>query len=178
MDSIIDHRGPIIARQYRIRWKDYSSKYDTWEPRGNVHPALIHDHEIANGVYASGWRHRCDVCDLPCSSAKGVAIHKSRKHKQEKTQNFVGTLADEAVKTTKLELQQDLRPVIKCEGEELKNVFRFKYLGTIFTADAKQAHDINTRTAKAFTRCGELRNVFDVKAIPISLKLRLYQAVA
>ena len=88
----------------------------------------------------------------------------------------MGTLADEAVKTTKLELQQDLRPVIKCEGEELKNVFRFKYLGTIFTADAKQAHDINTRTAKAFTRCGELRNVFDVKAIPISLKLRLYQA--
>ena len=139
VESIIDHRGPIVARQYRIRWKDYSPKFDTWEPRGNIQPELIHDYEVAHGVYAQGWRHRCDVCDLPCSSARGVAIHKRRKHKQDKLQNFAGTLLadEEAVKTNKLELQQELRPEVQCEGEVLKNVFRFKYLGTIFTADAR-----------------------------------------
>ena len=46
----------------------------------------------------------------------------------------------------------------------IKNVFRFKYLGIIFMADAKQINDINTRIAKAFTRYGELRNVFDARA--------------
>ena len=95
---------------------------------------------------------RCDVCDLPCSSSRGIKIHKARKHKSEKEQNFKGTLAAEAVQVCKLVSRQEKRPEIQSDGETLKNVFRFKYLETIFTADAKQKYDIKTRIAKAFSR--------------------------
>ena len=176
MESIKEHRGPLTARQYLISWKGYTDEYDTWEPRSNIHPELIKDYELSNNAYDHGWRFRCDICDLPCSSARGITIHKARKHKQEKHQNFTGTLAEEAVKVCKLVEQQSSRPEIKCDGETLKNVFHFKYLGTIFTADAEQKYDITTRIAKGFSRCGKLRNVFDSKDLPTNLKIRLYQA--
>ena len=176
VETIMDHRGPVTARQYKIRWKDYTPEFDTWEPRGNIHPALIKEYELENGVYVHSWRFRCEVCDLPCSSARGIAIHKARKHKGDKEQNFTGTLAEEAVTVCKLVQQQSNRPEIYCEGAKLENVFKFKYLGTVFTADSKQKYDIKIRIAKAFSRCGELRNVLDSRVLPINLKLRLYQA--
>ena len=169
-------RGPLTARQYNIRWKDYTEEYDTWEPRSNIHPELIRDYEIENNVYEHEWRFRCEVCDLPCASARGVTIHKARIHKSTKQQNFSGTLAEEAVKVCKLVKQQENRPDIHCDGEILKNVFKFKYLGTIFTADAEQKHDIKTIIAKSFSRCGKLRNVFDSQELSTKLKIRLYQA--
>ena len=109
---IVGHRGPTIARQYKIRWKGYPCEYDTFEPRTHIHPELIKDHELEKGVYVHSWKFRCDVCDLPCSSARGIAIYKARTHKKEKVQNFCGTLADEAVKVCKIIDQQAQRPVI------------------------------------------------------------------
>ena len=128
------------------------------------------------GIYDYGWSHRCDVCDLACSSKRGVAIHKSRAHKNGKTQNFLGTLADKTVMTCKIIEQQKERPKIKCGGRELDNVFRSKYLGSVFTADADQDHDINARIAQAYTRCGKLRQVLDSLDLSVNIKLRLYQA--
>ena len=97
VEAIVDHRGPVISRQYKIRWKGFSSDYDTFEPRGNIHPDLIREYELDNDVYAHGWKFRCDICDLPCSSKRGVNIHKSKSYKPEKAQIFKGRLADEAV---------------------------------------------------------------------------------
>ena len=34
------------------------------------------------------------------------------------------------------------RPKVMCEGEELKNVYKFKYLGAMFAADGLQEHDL------------------------------------
>ena len=113
MDSIVTHRGPVVARQYKIRWKGYISDYDTFESRDNIHPELIKDYEMSNGVYVHGWKHRYDVCDLPCSSARGVAIHKAKAHKKAKQQNFIGTLADKHVNLCKIVKQQADRPTIK-----------------------------------------------------------------
>ena len=108
----------------------------------------MQDYEVDVGIYDYGWSHRCDVCDLACSSKRGVAIHKSRAHKNGKTQNFLGTLADKTVMTCKIIEQQKERPKIKCGGRELDHVFRSKYLGSVFTADADQDHDINARIAR------------------------------
>ena len=105
-----------------------------------------------------------------------AAIHKAKKHKQDKEQSFSGTLAAEKVKVCKLAAQQQHRPVISCSDNQLKNVFKFKYLGTIFSSDAKQNYDVKARIEKAFIRCGKLRNVLDAKALSVKLKLRLYQA--
>ena len=111
--------------------------------------------------------YRCDVCDHPCSSQHGVKIHRSKSHKQSKPQEFKHTLADKAVQTEKLTAQQKARPTVHCEGEALKNVFKFKYLGTLFAANGLQCYDIDKRIATAKARCGKLRKIFDSKCICI-----------
>ena len=80
------------------------------------------------------------------------------------------------MKTCKLLAQQESRPKIICGGMSLSNVFRSKYLGSIFTVDADQTHDIKTRIAQAFTRCGKLRHVLDAPKLAVGLKLRLHKA--
>ena len=65
---------------------------------------------------------------------------------------------------------------VSCEGLALDNVFKFKYLGTLFAADADQAYDIEARIAMAMTRCGQLKHVFNSGTLNLKLKLRLYQA--
>ena len=97
-------------------------------------------------------------------------------HDREKTQDFHGRFVDEVVQKQKLEEHQKLRSVVICEDEELENVFQFKYLGSIFPANADQALDVKRRIAMAMTRCGRLSNIFGSKAISLRLKLRLYEA--
>ena len=72
------------------------------------------------------------------------------------------------------EAQAD-KPTIKCEGYALKNVFKFKYLGSIFAADGEQEYDIRRRVALAAARCGQLRHCFDSKGISINTKLQIYK---
>lgn len=132
---------------------------------------------MTSNVYVYDWRFRCDICDLPCSSERGIKMHQRKSHKQDKLQNFHCTLADKAVKACKLVKQQESKPIIHCDGVPLKNVFAFKYLGTVFSADAKQGHNIKARVAQAFTRCGKLRHVFDAQQLSTDLKIRLYKAV-
>ena len=102
-------------------------------------------------------------------------MHQSKSHKQDKIQNFQGTLADSVVQVCKLVKQQEERPIIHCDGAPIRNVFRFKYLGTVFSADAKQVHDIKTRVAQAYSRCGKLGHVLDTPKLSTDLKIRLYK---
>jgi hypothetical protein len=128
IERVLECKGPTYARKYKIRWKDYPPTYDSWVPRGNLHPETICEFELANGEYDLGWRHRCPTCDLPCKSKTGVKIHSAKAHKAEPVQIFKGRLADTAVQTNKTAAQQKLRPTICCEAKPLKNVFRFKYV--------------------------------------------------
>ena len=75
-------------------------------------------------------------------------------------------------------IRRSLRPSISCGNQQLKNVFRSKYLGTLFTADAKQTHDmhIRDRIATALAQCGKVRSILDSPDLSVTLKLRLYQA--
>ena len=63
-----------------------------------------------------------------------------------------------------------------CENVSLDNVAIFKYLGSLFPADGKQSCDIDARIDQAFSRCGELHNIFNSKSLSANLKLRLYEA--
>ena len=176
LEQILDFTGPVCARQYLIRWKGFASEHDSWIPRGNLHPESIRDFEKINSCYVEDWPHRCNICDLPCRTQRGVAIHRSRMHKDEKPQNFAGTLADRAVQVGKWTAQQTHRPTITCEDKNLENVFKFKYLGSLFAADVKQCYDIQARVAKAMSRCGQLRQLFDSPYLNQNIKLRLYKA--
>ena len=176
MDKIISHRGPITNRSYLVKWKGYTDEENSWVTRLNLHPQSIEDYERRSGAYVEDWQFRCPKCNLPCASERGIKIHMSRSHKQEKQQVFQGRLADKAVKVQKLEAKQEERPKVTCEGQSLVNVFRFKYLGTIFAANGSQHFGIHSRIAMAMERCGRLRSVFDSTFITLNLKLRLYEA--
>ena len=60
---------------------------------------------------------------------------------------------DKAVQVQKLEALQLERPTVNCEGHMLSNVFRARYLGTIFAAKASQQFDVDSRIAMAMSRC-------------------------
>ena len=152
-------------------------------------PEDIKEFLLANGAYDHQWPGvRCDRCDAPCKNERGLAIHKSRHcyhcdHKQQRyfnrsgaQQNFNGTKVEEAAKLAKIAAAQKQKPTIECEGKKLKNVFKFKYLGSIFAADGAQIHDIKRREALAAARCGQLRHCFDAKGINIATKLRIFKA--
>ena len=48
------------------------------------------------------------------------------------------------------------RPVILCEGEKLKNVWSFKYMGTKFSADGDNMTDIRERISMTHKTAGKL----------------------
>ena len=75
----------------------------------------------------------------------------------------------------KAEVLQKNKPVVTCENLKLKNIFKFKYLGSIFCADGEHIHDVDRRVALAMSRGGELRHVFGHKDQPFSLKLKIYK---
>ena len=77
VERILESKGPVCARKFKICWLGYGPEDDTWEPRANVRPELIRDFELENGIYDPSWNFRCQVCDLPCASPRGVKIHTS-----------------------------------------------------------------------------------------------------
>ena len=85
-------------------------------------------------------------------------------------------LVDKAVHVSKLEGLQKGRPVVHCGEQELENVFRFLYLGTVFAANGLQCYDVGARVTMAMSRCGKLRHMFDSPHISQKVKLRLYEA--
>ena len=180
VEKILDSKGPVCAKKFKIRWRGYGPEADTWESRSNVHPELIRDFELENGCYNHNWRFRCHICDLPCASDRGVKIHIRKAHDSDMTtdalQSFKGSTADKLVQKQKWKAQQETRPKIYCGNNALDNVFLFTYLGSRFAADGRQSYDIKSRIAMAFNRCGELRHMFDSPVLSNRLKLRLYIA--
>ena len=163
-------------RRFLIRWAGYGPEEDSWEPRENVSPSAIKEFLLANGLYDHNWNGaRCPHCDKPCKNMHGVKIHlHSCRWKPEPGQNFAGTRAAAKVKLDKLSEAQKSKSKVFCEVSELRNVFKFKYLGSIFAADGDQSHDVQRRIALATSRMGQLRHVFNAN-IGLRLKMKLYK---
>jgi hypothetical protein len=97
-------------------------------------------------------------------------------HNQHHTQDFKGRKAEREACTEKVKEAQQQRPDITCEGKALGNIFHFKYLGSMFTADGSQDKDLSRRIAMAMQRCGQLRHVFDSDDITVKMKISIYKA--
>ena len=167
--------------QFKIRWAGYNKDHDTWEPYKNIHLDAINEFLITNNMYDFDWKYRCPHCNKPAASERGVKIHCSKaknncKSALEDLQNFTGTEAERKAKETQKEEQQQLRPAVKCEGRNLVNCYKFRYLGSIFAADGSNEPDIRRRIGIAQTRAGQLRHIFGSPKISVAVKLKLYNA--
>ena len=87
VDHIAEHRGPIVARQYRIRWKNYAPKYETWLGAKKQSTPRAHDTRLRN------CQHTSDAVDVTYVTflARRPATSKYTKHactKQSKNKNL------------------------------------------------------------------------------------------
>ena len=177
VDRILAVRGELGSprRRFRVQWQGYGAEHNSWEPRQNLPPGMINDYLLANNEYEHNWvGERCPHCDKPCRSERGVKTHLRWCHWKPDEQNFKGTCAAKKVKQMKLAEAQLTKATIHCGDDELKNVFAFKYLGSIFCADGNQERDVKRRIALATVRMGELRHVFDAD-IKLGLKMKIYK---
>ena len=62
------------------------------------------------------------------------------------------------------------------QGKKLQNVYEFKYLGHLFTADAGRRHALNIIMAKAKPMFGQLWQIWSSTAFPTTSKIRLFGA--
>ena len=163
-------------RKFLVRWKGYGPDSDTWEGRNNLHPELINDFLRANNLYDHNWQGvRCPHCDRPCKSQRSLTSHlRFCQMRPEKQQSHKGTKAEQAACEKKLEDRNNLLPAVACVGKKLKNVFRFKYLGSIFAADGSHEYDVRRRIGMAMSRMGDLRHVFNSK-IRWGIKMKIYK---
>ena len=149
----------------------------TWEPYG----FLKKEYLIANGLYDHNWKGvRCPRCDKPFENERGVKSHMQHCYynqtcNQEIKQDFKNRKAEQAAYKQKLIEAQKLRPKVTCEGKKLKNIFIFKYLGSLFAANGDQSHDLSRRIALAMSRYGQLRHVIGSPDVPLAVKLSIYK---
>ena len=71
--------------------------------------------------------------------------------------------------------RQGQEPKILCGVESLKNCYKFKYLGSMFTADGRDDVDIKRRIGMTTSRCGQLRFILGAKNINFATKMKIYK---
>ena len=103
-----------------------------------------------------------------------MKIHARSCWQKPTEQNFTGTCAAKKVKRLHLDDAQAKKVHIKCGDATLKNVYVFKYLGSLFTADGDQTQDVGRRIDMASSRMGDLRQVFN-SSIAFNLKMKIYK---
>ena len=176
IEKILAVRGQTGQREFLIKWEGYGQEHNRWIERKHITPHYVTEFLQANGIYDYNWdaNARCPFCDRPCKSRHGVKIHMRKcQFRPQQAQNFKGTCADRKVIQDKLEAAQHEKPKVTCDGQQLQNVFAFKYLGSIFTADGSHTRDVKRRCALATSRFGALTHVFNSEAIPLKIKLKI-----
>ena len=91
-------------------------------------------------------------------------------------QAFAGTVAQRLHREEVLTDRQGMQEKVLCEGEALVNCYKFKYLGSIFTADGRDDIDIRRRIGMAVSRCGQLRFVLGASNITMETKMKIYRS--
>ena len=79
-------------------------------------------------------------------------------------------------KTEHLSTRENPLP-IELNGEELKNVDHFKYLGSVIDKDGTIDSDVDLRVQAAWSSWRKLTRVLDDRKIPLRLKAKIYETI-
>ena len=83
---------------------------------------------------------------------------------------------DNVAKTEHLSTRENPLPM-KVNGDELKNVDHFKYLGSVKDRDGTIDRDVDLRVRAAWSSWRKLTGVLYDRKIPLRLKAKVYEAI-
>ena len=185
LERITDVFGHIDNRWFLVKWKGYEDM--EWE-REHL---LTRDGcgDTIRSFWATSGRspcekfypdpdgkHRCTICSRTYARAQDLKAHKTRTGHHEDKQTRVTRTAYRDAEEEKRKQMQQLLPKAKWGDQSVDNAWHFKYLGSIMQADGGQLKDIKTRIARARTRFGKLRHLWNDKTLHYNLRLRLYKS--
>ena len=79
-------------------------------------------------------------------------------------------------KTEVMSIGVTAQDTIKIEGNDIKNVDKFTYLGSVITNKDGAKADIETRINKARTAFKSLKNIWRSKRLSLKTKLKVYSS--
>lgn len=158
--------GTTEDRWYRVEWTDHPGK-DSWEPERSL---IRQGCEASIKIFWDNSEHnpstdfiadpddtwRCYTCGKGFRSEKGLKCHITRTHT---ARVFHGTTADKDTRAKMHAKAQAEKIHVYCEGNIIENIWRFKYLGSLFRADGSQMDDVKARLGAATTTAGKMRAI-------------------
>jgi hypothetical protein len=183
VEQVLDARGAPEFRFYLVSWVGFAEP--TWVPwRRMLGAGQAVDSFWAGSrlnkeasIEVAG-EHRCRWCNLSYTgayAARSIKSHYTRGCDCE-PKSRAGSRAEKAVIKDKIDRAQIAAGDVFVEGQLLKNVAQFKYLGNRFTVVGNRRYAAEVRMGEAKSRFGKLRNIWDSGIFPTSAKLRLFEA--
>ena len=186
--EILDVFGRIERRLFLVRWTNYPGE-DSWQS-GHM---LMEDgcmESIKEFWIKSGknpaqdyypppdGKSRCWICAWTCKKpddGRYLKAHLTRSGHWWDAQRAHVT-AKKDIKRDKIEQRQETMAPVKWGDKEVRNCWRFEYLGSLVQCDGSHIPDVLRRVAMAKARAGALRHIWASTTLTLTLKLRLYTA--
>jgi hypothetical protein len=79
VEKILNHRGPPGKREYFVKWLNYPSAYNTWEPEKNFHDTACiatywRENPESSGTIASAVPSQAPAAAVPASAPNGTIV--------------------------------------------------------------------------------------------------------
>jgi hypothetical protein len=188
IEEIIDVRGDPAHRWFYVKWAgDWPGQQHAWRHSKDM-PACAElqkafwertgldqaaEHELEG-------EHRCQACNQKFKRPRDVKTHQTKSKLKGgcklREGSRVGSLAEKELKRRQQKAAQVDLGTVMLGLDALENVFEFKYLGHLFSADGCCWQSVLVRLAIAKTVFSKLFHVWDSKELSTDLKLRLYMA--
>ena len=129
-----------------------------------------------NDIKEMHFKYKCEKCERPFPTSRGLSVHKGRWcDARKKNRSRTGSLADKAVKSKKRKMKENELQHVVVGNEQIENVDKFVYLGSLLTNDGDDATEVKHRIDIAQAAFTDLSNIWSDHRLPVSMKLRLYQ---